>query len=43
MFCRASRDDRFMLQPDFLRGIAALEEFGLTYRRRRLHYGIALE
>jgi len=24
-------DDRFMLQPDFLRGIAALEEFGLTY------------
>ena len=24
-------DDRFMLQPDFLRGIAALEEFRLTY------------
>jgi L-fuconolactonase len=24
-------DDRFMLQPDFLRGIAILEEFGLTY------------
>ncbi|SRR6266498_3625242 len=24
-------DDRFMLQPDFLRGIAALEEFDLTY------------
>jgi L-fuconolactonase len=24
-------DDRFLLQPDFLRGISALEEFGLTY------------
>ena len=24
-------DDRFLLQPDFLRGIAALEEFDLTY------------
>ena len=24
-------DDRFLLQPEFLRGIAALEEFGLTY------------
>jgi L-fuconolactonase len=24
-------DDRFLLQPDFLRGIAALEEFGLAY------------
>lgn len=24
-------DDRFLLQPDFLRGIAMLEEFGLTY------------
>ncbi len=24
-------DDRFLLQPDFLRGIGALEEFGLTY------------
>jgi L-fuconolactonase len=24
-------DDRFLLQPDFLRGIAGLEEFGLTY------------
>src|SRR5947209_15473190 len=24
-------DDRFLLQPDFLRGISALEEFDLTY------------
>lgn len=24
-------DDRFMLRPDFMRGIAALAEFGLTY------------
>jgi L-fuconolactonase len=24
-------DDRFLLQPEFLRGITALEEFGLTY------------
>jgi L-fuconolactonase len=24
-------DERFLLQPDFLRGIAALEEFDLTY------------
>lgn len=24
-------DDRFLLRPDFLRGIRALEEFGLTY------------
>lgn len=24
-------DDRFLLKPDFLRGIAALEEFGLAY------------
>ncbi len=24
-------DDRFLLQPDFLRGVAALEEFDLTY------------
>lgn len=24
-------DDRFFMQPDFLRGINALEEFGLTY------------
>ncbi len=24
-------DDRFMLRPDFLRGISSLEEFGLTY------------
>lgn len=24
-------DDRFLLRPDFLRGIAALEEFGLAY------------
>jgi L-fuconolactonase len=24
-------DDRFLLRPDFLRGIAALEEFNLTY------------
>jgi|SRR5581483_8628475 len=24
-------DDRFLLQPDFLRGVGALEEFGLTY------------
>ena len=24
-------NDRFLLQPDFLRGIAALEEFGLAY------------
>jgi L-fucono-1,5-lactonase len=24
-------DDRFLLQPEFLRGIAALEQFGLTY------------
>lgn len=24
-------DDRFLLQPDFLRGIAELEEFGLAY------------
>lgn len=24
-------DDRFMLRPDFMRGIAALTEFGLTY------------
>jgi L-fuconolactonase len=28
---QAEPDDRFMLQPDFLRGIAALEEFDLTY------------
>jgi L-fuconolactonase len=28
---QAEPDDRFMLQPDFLRGIAALEEFNLTY------------
>jgi L-fuconolactonase len=24
-------DDRFLLQPDFLRGVSALEEFNLTY------------
>src|SRR5437868_6081251 len=24
-------DDRFLLQPDFVRGISLLEEFGLTY------------
>jgi L-fuconolactonase len=24
-------DDRFLLQPDFLRGVSALEEFGLAY------------
>jgi len=24
-------DDRFLMQPDFLRGISALEEFGLAY------------
>lgn len=24
-------DDRFLLRPDFLRGVASLEEFGLTY------------
>ncbi len=24
-------DDRFLLQPEFLRGVAMLEEFGLTY------------
>ena len=24
-------DDRFMLRPEFLRGVATLEEFGLTY------------
>lgn len=24
-------DDRFLMKPEFLRGIAALEEFGLTY------------
>lgn len=28
---QAEPDDRFLLQPEFLRGIAALEEFGLTY------------
>ena len=28
---QAETDDRFMLRPDFLRGIAALEEFGFTY------------
>jgi len=28
---QAERDDRFLLRPDFLRGIAALEEFDLTY------------
>jgi L-fuconolactonase len=28
---QAEPDDRFLLQPDFLRGIAALEEFDLAY------------
>lgn len=28
---QAEADDRFMLKPEFLRGIAALEEFGFTY------------
>jgi L-fuconolactonase len=28
---QAEPDDRFMLRPEFLRGVAALEEFGLTY------------
>jgi L-fuconolactonase len=28
---QAEPDDRFMMHPDFLRGIAALEEFDLTY------------
>lgn len=28
---QSESDDRFLLQPDFLRGIAALEEFDLTY------------
>jgi L-fuconolactonase len=28
---QAESDDRFLLQPDFLRGIAALEEFDLAY------------
>lgn len=28
---QAEPDDRFLLRPDFLRGISALEEFGLTY------------
>ena len=28
---QAERDDRFLLRPDFLRGIAALEEFDLAY------------
>jgi L-fuconolactonase len=27
---QAEPDDRFMLRPEFLRGVAALEEFGLT-------------
>jgi L-fuconolactonase len=28
---QAEPDDRFMLRPEFLRGVAALDEFGLTY------------
>jgi len=28
---QAEADDRYLLRPDFLRGIAALEEFNLTY------------
>jgi L-fuconolactonase len=28
---QAERDDRFLLRPDFLRGVAALEELGLAY------------
>lgn len=28
---QAEPDDRFLLGPDFLRGVAALQEFGLTY------------
>jgi L-fuconolactonase len=28
---QAEADDRFLLRPDFLRGIASLEEFDLTY------------
>lgn len=28
---QSERDDRFMVRPQFLRGIAALKEFGLTY------------
>lgn len=28
---QAEPDDRFMLRPDFLRGVALLEDFGLTY------------
>lgn len=28
---QAEPDDRFLLQPDFQRGVSALEEFGLTY------------
>ena len=28
---QSESDDRFLLQPEFLRGIAALEEFDLTY------------
>src|SRR5260370_6474126 len=28
---QAELDDQFMLQPDFLRGIGCLEEFGFTY------------
>jgi L-fuconolactonase len=28
---QSERDDRFLLQPEFLRGIVALEQFGLTY------------
>lgn len=30
-FVQSEPDDRFMLRPDFTRGIAALAEFGLTY------------
>ncbi|HKW17027.1 MAG TPA: amidohydrolase family protein [Terriglobales bacterium] len=28
---QAEPDDRFLLRPEFLRGVSALEEFGLTY------------
>ena len=28
---QSESDDRFLLQPDFLRGISALEEFDLAY------------
>jgi L-fuconolactonase len=42
---QSEADDRFLLRPDFLRGIAMLEEFGLTYDILiyTKHLGVAAE